>query len=400
MTRSTEQSAVWTRVPLILLGVLVLQPLPYLTALTWGEYARLLLITVGLGYLMWRYSRVREERPEGKISMMAILSALAFVFIINQFNRNAILAETVSSIAIPFWLSSALIIGAFVVSLWNRQLKGLSGWSDWGAIVLATIFVAVSVGSSLIYGQEVPWETQGKILVSLLLWFAATRASVASPGLGRKLAAGVLGILTLVSLVGLIQMGGIFFYSHRADSAREQGNLQTAVEHYQRALGISDRLKLDRVRDSAAFDLADVLFTQGKKDKAAETLSMEKGFIEVVPADAWDGPEGGNLYYLISCWKDLTLYAGEVEIRIYAYGTPAMDVWPLMQVSLGGRMLGDVFVKSTEPKAYSFPVNVKEITRERLKISFLNDFQQTAPYIDRNLKIERAEIQYRHIEWE
>jgi hypothetical protein len=70
MTRPTKQTAVWARASLIFLGVLVLQPLPYLMALTWGEYVRLLLITVGLGCLIWRYSRVREERPEGRISMM------------------------------------------------------------------------------------------------------------------------------------------------------------------------------------------------------------------------------------------------------------------------------------------------------------------------------------------
>jgi hypothetical protein len=400
MTRITEQSAAWTRAPLILIGVLALQPLPYLVALTWGEYARLLLITVGLGYLMWRYSRVREERPEGRMAMMGILLALGFVFIINQFNKNTIPAETVSSIAIPFWISSVLVISAFVVSLWNRQLKGLNDWLDWVAIGLAIVFIAVSVGSSLISGQEVPWETQGKILISLLLWFAATRMCIFSPGSGKKLAAGLLGVFVLISLAGLIQLGGIFFYSYRGDSAREQENLQTAVEHYQCALGISERLKLDRVKRSAAFDLAGVLFAQGEKDRAAETLSMERGFVELVPADAWDGPEGGNLYYLTSCWKDLALYAGEVAILIYAHGTPAMDVWPLMQVRLGDRILGDVFVKSTEPKAYVFLVNVKERTRERLEISFLNDFQQTTPYIDRNLKIEQAEIQYRHIAWE
>jgi hypothetical protein len=400
MTRITEQSAAWTRAPLILIGVLVLQSLPYLTALTWGDYARLLLITVGLGYLMWRYSHIKGERPEGRISMMAILSALALVFIINQFNLNAIPAQTVSSMAIPFWISAVLVVVAFFALLWNRQFKGLSGWSDWVVIGLAAILVGVSLGSSLIFGQEIPWETQGKILISLLLWFTATRTSTSFPETGKKLAAGLLGVFVLFSLAGLIQLGGIFYYSHRGDSARKQGDLQTAVEHYQRALGISDRLELDRAKDSAAFDLAGMLFAQGNKDRAAETLSMEKGFIKVVPADAWDGPESGDLYYSISCWKDLTLYAGEVEVRIYAHGTPALDVWPLMQVRLGDRKLGDVFVKSVGPKAYNFSVNVKERTRERLKISFLNDFQQTDPYIDRNLKIEQAEIQYRRIVWE
>jgi hypothetical protein len=399
MTRITEQSAAWTRAPLIPIGVLALQPLPYLVALTWGEYARLLLITVGLGYLMWRYSRSREERPEGMMSMMGILLALGFVFIINQFNRSAIPAETVSSIAIPFWISSVLVVSAFVVSLWNRQLKGLSGWSDWVAIGLTIIFIAVSVGASLISGQEVPWETQGKILVSLLLWFAATRTSISFPEPGKKLTAGLLVVLALVSIAGLIQLGGIFFYSHRGDTAREQGDLKTAVEHYQRALGISDRLKLDRVRDSAAFDLAGVLFAQGEKDKAAETLSMEKGFVEVIPADAWDGPVGGNLYYLISCWKDLIFYPGEVEIQIYAHGTPALNVWPLMRVQLGEKMLGDVFVPSRESRAFSFPLHFKEKTRQRLEISFLNDGHQDDPYMNRDLKIKQAEIHYRQIAW-
>jgi hypothetical protein len=380
--------------------MLVLQPLPYLMALTWGEYARLLLITVGLGYLMWRYSRSREERPEERMSMMGILLALGFVFIINQFNRNTIPAETVSSIAIPYWISSVLVISAFVVTLWHRQLKGLCGWSDWVAIGLTIIFIAVSVGSSLISGQIVPWETQGKILVSLLLWFAVTRTSSFSPGSGKKLAAGLLGVFVLVSLAGLIQLGGIFFYSYRGDSIREQGDLQAAAEHYQRALGLSDRLEIGRVRDSAAFDLAGVLFAQGKQDKAAEILSMEKGFVEVVSTDAWDGPVGGNLHYLISCWKDLTFYPGEAEIQIYAHGTPALNVWPLMRVQLGDKILGEVFVPASESRAYSFPLHFKEKTRQRLEISFMNDGHQEDPYMNRDLKIEQAEIHYRKIAWE
>jgi len=36
----------------------------------------------------------------------------------------------------------------------------------------------------------------------------------------------------------------------------------------------------------------------------------------------------------------------------------------------------------------------------RLEVSFLNDYHQTKPYIDRNLRVEQAEIRYREIAWE
>ena len=70
-----------------------------------------------------------------------------------------------------------------------------------------------------------------------------------------------------------------------------------------------------------------------------------------------------------------------------------------MRVKLGDEILGDVFVNSSDLQPYSFPVEIYEKGRQRLEISFLNDFHQTKPYIDRNLLVERAEIKYHSIIW-
>ena len=93
------------------------------------------------------------------------------------------------------------------------------------------------------------------------------------------------------------------------------------------------------------------------------------------------------------------LYKGKVEFQIYASGTPAHKEWPLMRVKLGDDILGDVFVTSGDLQPYSFPVEIHEKGRQRLEISFLNDFYQAKPYIDRNLLVERAEINYHSIIW-
>ncbi|MEW6756039.1 MAG: carbohydrate-binding domain-containing protein [Candidatus Latescibacterota bacterium] len=152
--------------------------------------------------------------------------------------------------------------------------------------------------------------------------------------------------------------------------------------------------------DGLAFQLAGVLQARGQSDRAAQTLGLQPGFVQVIPADAWDGPEGGNLYYLVSCWKDLTLHPGEVELVIHASGTPADDVWPLMRVRLDQRVLSDVLVTSTDARPYAFTVRVPRPSRQRLEITFLNDFHQAEPYADRNLKVEHAEIRYRQVYWE
>jgi hypothetical protein len=401
MKTETVRRASWAiYIPPVILGLLVLQPLPYAGALNGIEYFRVGLITVGLGYLLWRYQLRDTREATDPLSMAFVLMALVLIFIVNQFNQNDITNDNALGMLVPRWVPVFLIIIAFVVSLWNGQLRGLVGWLDWVVIGLGTILVGVSMGSSLMFGYGIAWYVQVKIAASVLLWFVATRTGAAVPELSRKLAIEVLGVLAIVSLIGLIQVGAIFSYSQKGKAAHKGGELENAAENYRKALAFSKRLELDDISFHTAFKLAGVLFEQGKKDRAAEALALEKGFIKVVPADAWNGPEGGNLFYPISCWKDLIFYEGEAEIRIFAHGTPALDIWPRMEVKLGDKLIDYVSVVSRESQPYSFSVYVKETGLQRLKISFLNDVHQLDPYFDRNLVIDQAEIHFGKIPWE
>jgi hypothetical protein len=209
----------------------------------------------------------------------------------------------------------------------------------------------------------------------------------------------VLAVLAAASAVGAVRVTAVLWQSWQGEGARHQGDLPRAAAAFTRALEGSTRLEMTGVSTRVAFDLAGVLVAQGQPQQAAAVLGLAPGFIDVVPGDAWDGPEGGNLYYSISCWKDLVLLPGEVEIRVFASGTQALDVWPQMRVELGERVLGDVFVTG-DVAPYAFALQVPARGRQRLRISFLNDFHQMNPYLDRNLLVGQVEVEYRRVSWE
>ena len=377
-------------IPYICLGLLALMPLLRMVGLNWIEYGRLWLITLGLGYLLWRYLRGSGDAL-GKVATIPwVLLSLAFVFILSQFGR---IGEGL------FWVPVVLSAGTFAVLLPGGQLRWTWCWLDWVAIGVWILLMVASAGVSWVLEASISWRTWVHIATSALLWFAVTRAGVARPAWGRKLAWGVLAVFALVSTVGAAQWAGVFFYENQGQKARREEDLQAAVKHLQRALWLSNRLELERAQNEIAFDLAGVLFAQEKEDEAAEILGLRKGFFEVVRAHAWKGPVGGNLYYMVSCWKDLELLPGLVEIQVYARGEPALGVWPLMQVKLGDEILGKVTVAWEDTRPYSFLVQVGERSRKRLEIAFLNDIHRKKPRIDRNLKVDKAEIHYRRIQW-
>ena len=388
----------WDNVPLVALGVFGLQPLFYAAALAWSQYSRVGLITAGFAYLLWRH-RGTEAGAGGALPVPALLLALGYIFVVNQFDSVAIRGELDAGGLPPTWVPAALIAGALVTCGWRGFVATWHGL-DWVAIGLGLLLTSVSVGGALIAGKGFAWHALGRILASVGLWFAVRGATRESPAGSRKLAMGLLAVLLLVCVTGCARAGAVFYYARKGQEARRESALPAAADHYARALALSRELQLRDTAEGMAFRLAGVLSAQGKEDEAAEILAMDEAFAIRVPADGWDGPIGGNLYCNLSCWKDLDLLPGEAEIRIHAQGTPALGAWPQMRVVLGDVDLGYVSVESREPVAHVFWVRVKERERQRLQLSFVNDYHQADPYVDRNLKIGEAEIWFRNIEWE
>jgi predicted xylan-binding protein with Ca-dependent carbohydrate-binding module len=394
----------WARVAQLLLGLLVLQPLAYVTVLTWARFVHIMLIAAGLGYLVWRERPASQSQPRDGMRTLPLVLGLTMVFLLNQFRPGALSVTPPAWAMWPHWLPAALVGGSLLGVGLCQPAAFRWRWADWAAVSLALLAAGVALGSGLFAAQSdaahLPWPALGQILISLLLWFATTRSVSALPGSGWKLSVWVWAVLAVTAVLGLGQAAASMYFASRGDGARARRELPQATLYYDRAQRLAARLALDGISDAAAFDLAGVWAAQGQEDEAAAALGLQKGYVQLIPADAWEGPEGGRLYYLVSCWRDLILYPGSIEIRIFAHGDAAMGVWPLMQVKLGRAVLDAVFVDAKKIKAYSFTVHEPVGRRARLEITFLNDLKQMAPPMDRNLWIEHAEIHYRRMAWE
>ncbi len=371
--------------PYIFMGMLALIPLIYATDLTVSEYIRLGLITVGLAYLWWKKTSER---------MSVYLLALSFIFALIQFE------PATSAEDIILWICGAFAVGAAGIYFFGHGIHRKKPiFSDWLALGIALVIVATSIGSSLLAEREIVWTTLSKIAISAIIWLLVTRSIPSRPEIARRFKVGILGIFAAVCLVGCVQVGAAYYYYKSGERAQKNGDLDAALYYYEHGAKLGKGLNFGNINEVCSFRMAGILFRQGRREESLKALALEKDFIALVRPEEWEGPEGGNLYYNTSCWKDLSLYKGEVEFRIIAHGSPAFDEWPLMRVRLGDEVLGDVFVTSREPQPYTFLVKNVQKTRKRLEISFLNDFHQDKPYIDRNLMVEQAEIQYRKIDW-
>ena len=385
---SQQRRSACAWVSCVAVGLLLLLPLGKLQGMAWSGYARLWLIAAGLGYVLWQqlWRCGASGRP-----MAGPLMALGFIFLVHQFGGTT--AQEPS-----FWLVlvvSLVALVARVVGGWGGRLD----WMDWALLAAALVLASAAV---LLpgHGEGVAWAALARVGACVLVWFAVRRSVGGRSAGARGLGAGLVGVLAIVSVGGAVQVASVPYQRLRGDGAFAAGDLAGALGRYSAGLAAARRLGLHGWADGLAFSLASVHQARGEEDQAAAALGLEPGFVRVVPADAWDGPEGGNLYYRISCWKDLDLFPGEVEIRVYASGTPAREEWPSMRVQLGSEGLGDVWVTSAEPKAYFLEVEVPRRSRRRLEITFLNDYYEPNPYTDRNLRVHEAEIQYRRVYWE
>ena len=384
-------------IPFVLLGVLILLPLSYAFMPTWQDYLRLGIINIGLGYLWWRYPTFTLRQLEG----VKLLLVVTFFFIVIHFDpvaANRPILNTASPFSVYFivWgggVSFAFAIFVLYGNAWNNKLA----LSDWIVIVINLLLMGLSLGAGLLFGEKLQWVSSVKCMLYLMLWFLVTRLLPSRPGFERKLIAGILVVFAFICLVGGVRIGKTI-YHYRAAIKSQTEDAREALAHYEHAEESSRSLGLAALQDASLFRRAGLLYKQNAHEQAAKIFSMEEDFIKVVQPKEWEGPAGGKLYKNISCWKDLKLFEGKVEIKVFARGKPALDIWPRMRVKIEDRILGEVDVTSKEFRPYVFHTFVKT-GRQRLEISFLNDAFNLQPHWDRSLWIEQAEIHYQEIAW-
>ena len=377
-----------------LLGLVVLVPLLYAFDLTWQEYLRLGLITAGLAYLWW-------GRSSETASVYLLAGALIFGLV--QFDPAARATEARPASALGsaafLWLYAVPLLVAVVLQVSNAGPRSLRLTRlDRVVLTAAALAVAAVVWQGWTEGA-LAWSGPAKVAIATSIWFLVTRWAGPRPGMQRALRTATVAVFAVIVAVGGGRIAAAVYCHAKGEKAQRQGDMGAALYFTREAAERSATLALQGIQETATFRMAGILYGKGQRDAAAQALSLDRGFVHRVEADEWEGPEKGNLYYLGTCWKDLPFYVGEAEIRIFARGKPALDVWPLMRVRLADQALGDVFVSSEELQTYSFQVKIDQRSHRRLEVGFLNDYHQTAPYADRNLTVERAEIQYRRIVW-
>jgi len=384
----------WKWAPNILLIVIALLPIRQVGTLDWLQVVRVTCTALGLGYLLRQRWRIEGGSTD---AIAGAILALGYVSVALQFGGDKwpILGEW----GMPIFSLLTFLVVALSISEFRISVPEIAATAVVGILVVA---LAVN-GFETPKGDAtsgIPWLAEATVGSSLLLWFAVTRTSSRSPAMHKGLAVGIVGSLSVVAVLGVSNIAAIPYYWLSCQRARTEAATEDAIDYARKGLAASRDLAMGNQERAFRFRLASIWSESGETKNAAKVLGFRDEFIDVIPADAWDGPEGGNLFYKTSCWKDVEFLPGRVEVQVYASGNEVEGEWPHMRVELDGQQLGDIWVTSTEPRPYTLPVNIQERSMKRLQISFLNDLYQTSPHKDRNLKVERVELHYRQIDWE
>jgi hypothetical protein len=385
--------SLWYWLPCLLLIPVGMLPLLHIGSMTWLESVRITCIAAGLGYLLRPGSRLTNRWS----AAAGALLSLGYISVALQFSSSGPPAPGQWS------LSIAALLTATLVALQYRPFS--VSVVDWVPIVPAGVLVVVMAVAYQVRGADdsntgFPWLPIARIASCLFLWFAVTRISEHSVPMRRSLTAVLVGVLGVAALAGLLTMASIPYYWLNSQRARAKGDTVAAIDFATRGATVSGDLTLESQEKAFRFRVASIWSSQGEMVRASETLGLQVGFVDVIHADSWEGPEGGNLFYDISCWKDIEFLPGQVQLQVYARGNAVDGEWSQMRVGLDGQHLGDVWVTSTESRPYSFDVTVPEHRVMRLQVSFLNDLHDPSTSRDRNLTVDDVELHYWEITWD
>ena len=148
--------------------------------------------------------------------------------------------------------------------------------------------------------------------------------------------------------------------------------------------------------------------TDSNAEKASRYISglltglgapLETTKATVIPVNQWEHAPGMNWYRSEPGWAylgDRGWIAGKVEgaragryqLRLVGRGTPAAGQYPVVEVSLDGKLVGQVEVAGQSTRGYPLSVDLPKGTVE-IKLEFVNDLNVEGE--DRNLWIERLE---------
>ena len=249
---------------------------------------------------------------------------------------------------------------------------------DWTVVGVALALMAVSMAAAALYGLDGLWTASLQWPLYAAAYLVLRRCVVGLSAVERRwLLTPTMASMLMVCLVGSTRASAAL-HDHRAARAAEMGgDYVDAVAKFRRAEVRARQLGLAKLEESSRIGRARALSNQGEQEAARRVLGIPADRVIVIAADQWEGPAGPSLAKNVSCWEDVWLLAGTVEVEIQAEGRPARGEWPRVRVELMGELLGEVEVGSAVAETFTFPTQVAT-GRHRLEVSLVNGFWSSA----------------------
>lgn len=263
-------------------------------------------------------------------------------------------------------------VGAAVHGGWRAvQTPGLSLRLQGTVLFVAAGVLAVSLAVVALPGMRSLWPGSLQWLLYPVVWLGLARWWVScGPGDRKWLLRPATVVVAAVCLVGAGRVAAAAYQLWAGDRAVAAGKPAQAAQAYGAAQSAFAGLGLSGVEEQARLGLAQALAAQGSQEQAYGLLGIDPSEGVVIAPDQWQGQAGGHLFRNTSCWHDLWLWEGEVEVEINAGGRQAGGVWPELRVQLNGQELGRMIVDAPQGSTQTFRAQVAT-GRHRLRVSLV-----------------------------
>jgi hypothetical protein len=351
--------------------------------LLWPEYLRWALVTVCL----LAATRWMNLGRNGLVlaTVVVVLAAQVCAGATQQETRCQVLWVAMSGVVV-----AGCVVGGAYRGWWPSIL-------EWVVLVGTTAVWGLSVLVGHLHG--LPASVSGGLQWPLLavLWVLLRRWLEFTTFPCTSLFRAVLLAVVVVTATGCVRIGSALVQLWQAERAAAEMEYVSARQGFARAGDKIAALGLVSFERRSRIGLARSAYALGDLPAVLDALGMTEGWKRNIERTEWQGPTGAELFKTVSCWKDLLLPAGSLEVRVHARGHGAMDEGPRMRVSLGGQVLGELDVNSYTEQIYSFSAEVGT-GAHRLEISFLNDYWEFG-VADRWISLGAVEIEYTEIAW-
>lgn len=182
------------------------------------------------------------------------------------------------------------------------------------------------------------------------------------------------------------------------DSMFVQANYELGVAYKnlgQEDLAFPQFMKVVALQPDNLLALGSLVNSYKKKERHEQAEQIKKRMQVLIAPSDWKGPHGGQLAWGGGCWYEAEFFKGEIEITVQASGTPASDIWPIMEIFIDKKKVGSASV--IKGGTYTFKTKVEESGYHKLLVAFVND-STSNDVGDRNLFVGQAKIRYLRVD--